>query len=97
MGGEEKKTTAKRRFSLLKRDPFGNIIFLKRILIGFLGSLTYTRFAFANKLKIEGTEYLMNLPDKNVMFISNHQTYYADVMALYHIFCSVKWRFKDTI
>jgi 1-acyl-sn-glycerol-3-phosphate acyltransferase len=94
---QEKSKRKKRRFNLLKRDPFGNIIFLKRMLIGFLGSLTYTRFTLANKLKIEGTDYLMSLPDKNVMFISNHQTYYADVMALYHIFCSVKWKFRNTI
>jgi 1-acyl-sn-glycerol-3-phosphate acyltransferase len=62
-----------------------------------LGMATYSRFTIFNKLKIEGSEYLMDLPETNVMFVSNHQTYYADVMALYHVFCSVKWKFKDTI
>jgi 1-acyl-sn-glycerol-3-phosphate acyltransferase len=32
-----------------------------------------------------------------VLFLSNHQTYFADVIAFYHIFCSVKWRFKNTL
>ncbi len=85
------------KLKLIRTDPFGNVILLKRALIGMLAVVTYSRFNIVNKLKIEGTEYLMDLPDKNVMFISNHQTYYADVMALYHIFCSVKWRFRDTV
>jgi 1-acyl-sn-glycerol-3-phosphate acyltransferase len=81
----------------LRIDPFGNVVLLKRALIGILAVVTYSRFNITNKLKIEGAEYLLDLPDRNVMFISNHQTYYADVMALYHIFCSVKWRFRNTI
>jgi len=85
------------KLKFMRIDPFGNVVLLKRALIGVLALFTYSRFNITNKLKIEGTEYLLDLPDSNVMFISNHQTYYADVMALYHIFCSVKWRFKDTI
>ncbi|MDW7692890.1 lysophospholipid acyltransferase family protein [Flammeovirgaceae bacterium SG7u.111] len=85
------------RFKLIKKDPFGNVILFKRMLIGVLGTLTYGRFNLVNSLKVEGTEYLMDLPQTNVMFISNHQTYYSDVMAFYHIFCSVKWRFKDNV
>jgi 1-acyl-sn-glycerol-3-phosphate acyltransferase len=45
-----------------------------------------------NKIKISGTEYLKQLPKQNVLFVSNHQTYFADVMAFLHIFCAVKWR-----
>ncbi len=82
---------------LIRKDPFGNFIFIKRLLISFLAATTYGRFNIVNRLKIEGTEYLHGLPNKNVLFISNHQTYYADVIAMYHIFCSVKWRFKDTL
>jgi 1-acyl-sn-glycerol-3-phosphate acyltransferase len=95
-----KNFSLKKSFSKLnplKKDPFGNIIILKRFLIGVVGTITYGRFNIVNKLKVEGTEYLEDLPSKGVLFISNHQTYYADVIALYHIFCSVKWRFKNTI
>ncbi|MEM1137016.1 MAG: lysophospholipid acyltransferase family protein [Bacteroidota bacterium] len=82
---------------ILKRDPFGNIILLKRVIIGVVGALTYVRFTLVNSLKISGTEHLSALPANNVLFLSNHQTYFADVIAFYHIFCSVKWRFKNTI
>jgi 1-acyl-sn-glycerol-3-phosphate acyltransferase len=34
------------------------------------------------------------LPKQNVLFVSNHQTYFADVITFIHIFCAVKWR-KD--
>lgn len=82
---------------ILPSDPFGNIIFFKRVLIGIIGTITYNRFNLANNLKIEGTEHLEKLPDQGVLFLSNHQTYFADVIAFYHIFCSVKWGFKNTI
>jgi 1-acyl-sn-glycerol-3-phosphate acyltransferase len=45
-----------------------------------------------NRLKISGTEYLHDLPKNNVLFVSNHQTYFADVITFLHIFCAVKWR-----
>jgi 1-acyl-sn-glycerol-3-phosphate acyltransferase len=37
-------------------------------------------------LHIEGSEIIKNLPDNNVLFISNHQTYFADVVAMFHVF-----------
>ncbi len=82
---------------IFRKDPFGNVIILKRMLVSALAMFTYGKFNLINKLNIEGTEYLEDLPQKNVLFISNHQTYYADVMALYHIFCSVKWHFRNSI
>jgi 1-acyl-sn-glycerol-3-phosphate acyltransferase len=39
-----------------------------------------------NELQIEGSEIIRNLPDTNVFFISNHQTYFADVVAMFHVF-----------
>ena len=44
------------------------------------------RFNRFNKLKIEGSEVIKSLPDNNVLFISNHQTYFADVVAMFHVF-----------
>jgi 1-acyl-sn-glycerol-3-phosphate acyltransferase len=83
-------------FGLFERDPFGNSIFFKRIIIAILGSLTYYRLNIANRMKVTGTEHLLKLENKNVLFLSNHQTYFADVIALFQIFCSVKWGFKNT-
>jgi len=82
---------------LFEKDPFGNSLLLKRLMIFTLGWFTFYRLTAVNRLKIEGTEHLMNLPDQGVLFLSNHQTYFADVMSFYHIFCAVKWGYKDTV
>lgn len=71
---------------LFKRNPFGHILFIKKWLIRILGALTHRRFRGFNELQIEGSEIIKNLPDKNVLFISNHQTYFADVVAMFHVF-----------
>ena len=71
---------------LFKENPFGHILFLKKWLIRIAGTLTHKRYNGFNKLKIEGSEVLRNLPDRNVLFISNHQTYFADVVAMFHVF-----------
>jgi 1-acyl-sn-glycerol-3-phosphate acyltransferase len=78
---------------LFQKDPFGNWMVLKRMVIFVAGWPTYWRIAVANKLKIEGLENLQDLPNTNVFFISNHQTYFADVISFYHIFCNNKWGF----
>ncbi len=84
-------------FGIFERDPFGNWLILKRFIILVAGIPTYWRLAVANQLKVEGAEYLEKLPNQNVYFISNHQTYFADVIAFYHIFCSVKWGFRNRV
>ena len=70
---------------LFKRNPFGHILFLKKWLIRIAGAFTHKRYRGFNKLKIEGSEIIRNLPDTNVLFISNHQTYFADVVAMFHV------------
>src|SRR5690606_705289 len=79
--------------NLLKKDPFGHILFIKKWLIRLFGFLTHQRYKGFNELKIEGSEIIKNLPDINVLFISNHQTYFADVTAMFHVFnASLKGR-----
>jgi 1-acyl-sn-glycerol-3-phosphate acyltransferase len=70
----------------IKRNPFGHILFLKRWLIRIFGVLTHSRYRGFNELHIEGSENIKNLPETNVLFISNHQTYFADVVAMFHVF-----------
>lgn len=48
--------------------------------------MTHRRYRGFNQLHIEGSEIIKNLPDRNVLFISNHQTYFADVVAMFHVF-----------
>ncbi|MDO3694628.1 lysophospholipid acyltransferase family protein [Wenyingzhuangia sp. chi5] len=72
--------------SLFKKNPFGHYLFLKKIIISIFGIVSYRRYNGFNKLNIEGSEILKDLPDNKVLFISNHQTYFADVAAMYHVF-----------
>lgn len=72
--------------NILKRNPFGHNLLIKKWLIRILGILTHQRFNRFNKLKIEGSDVLKSLPETNVLFVSNHQTYFADVAAMFHVF-----------
>lgn len=71
---------------LFKENPFGHILFLKKWLIRSMGLITHQRYKGFNTLEIEGSEVIRNLPEKNVLFVSNHQTYFADVVAMFHVF-----------
>lgn len=71
---------------MFKRNPFGQYLFIKLWLIRLLGFFTRRRFNKFNNLSIRGSEIIRDLPDKNVLFISNHQTYFADVTAMFHVF-----------
>lgn len=71
---------------LFKRNPFGHILFIKKWLIRILGAMTHRRYRGFNDLQIDGSEIIKTLPDTNVLFISNHQTYFADVVAMFHVF-----------
>lgn len=74
------------------KDPFGHSIGIKRIVIFVFGLITYYRLNHLNKLSIEGVEHLRDLPVKNVLFVSNHQTYFMDVASFIFIFGQVKNR-----
>ena len=71
---------------MLKKNTFGHYLILKKWLIRYLGFMTHRRYRGFNQLKIEGSEIIKELPEKNVLFISNHQTYFADVVAMFHVF-----------
>ena len=71
--------------NLFKKDVFGRPYFIKKWVIRIIGFLSYRRFKGINSLKITGTKNLKNLPNNNVLFISNHQTYFADATAIIHV------------
>ncbi|MBX2922992.1 MAG: 1-acyl-sn-glycerol-3-phosphate acyltransferase [Chitinophagaceae bacterium] len=70
---------------------------VRKIVYVIIGMLSYPGLAVINRLKIKGTEHLKDLPRKSVLFVSNHQTYFMDVIAFLHIFCAVKWRKKNKL
>ena len=71
---------------MLKKNPFGHYLLLKKLLIRFMGYLTHRRYRGFNQLQIEGSDVIRDLPNNNVLFVSNHQTYFADVVAMFHVF-----------
>lgn len=64
---------------------------VRKVVYFIVGLFSYPGLAMVNKLKISGTEHLKKLPKQRVLFVSNHQTYFADVITFLHIFCAVKW------
>lgn len=63
----------------------------RKLIYMAVGVASYPGVAIINRLRIAGTENLKGLPRENVLFVSNHQTYFADVITILHIFCAVKW------
>ena len=74
-----------------------NFRLVRKIVYAVVGIFSYPGLAMINKLKIRGTEHIEKLPRKNVLFVSNHQTYFADVITFLHIFCAVKWRKRNRL
>lgn len=70
---------------------------VRKVVYAIVGIVSYPGLAIVNKLKISGTEHIENLPKRNVLFVSNHQTYFADVITFLHIFCAVKWRKRNRL
>jgi len=71
---------------LFKKNPFGHLLIIKTWVIRIMGTMTHRRYRGFNELRIEGSEIIKQLPENNVLFVSNHQTYFADVVAMFHVF-----------
>jgi 1-acyl-sn-glycerol-3-phosphate acyltransferase len=78
-------------FRIFKQDAFGHNLIIKRLIIFVFGFIAYYRMNIINRTKIEGAEHLRGLPDTKVLFVSNHQTYFADVAAIYQLINCAKW------
>ncbi len=74
-----------------------NIKLVRSCVYALVGAASYPGLAMVNNIRIEGTEHLKGLPKNNVLFVSNHQTYFADVITFLHIFCAVKWRKENRL
>ncbi len=68
---------------------------VKGTVYALVGALSYPGLTIANRLQVTGMDKLHQLPKNNVLFVSNHQTYFADVITFLHIFCAVSWRKKN--
>ena len=79
------------------RDRLRNFRFVRKLVYAIVGIVSYPGLTIVNRLRITGTEHLRRLPKGNVLFVSNHQTYFADVITFLHIFCAVKWGKRDRL
>jgi 1-acyl-sn-glycerol-3-phosphate acyltransferase len=64
---------------------------VKGVLYAIIGIFTYPGLVLVNRLRVNGMETLKKLPPDNVLFVSNHQTYFAEVITFIHIFCASFW------
>ncbi len=73
---------------LFTRDALGNWIIIKRLMYIVIGSIAQFRFKGINNTRLSGTEVIRQLPKKNVLFVSNHQTYFSEVILMILTFSS---------
>ncbi len=87
-----------KRYPLMNfTDKLKHFRIVRSLIYTVVGLITYPGLAIINKIKITGTENIKDLPKHNVLFVSNHQTYFADVITFIHIFCAVKWRKQNRL
>ena len=80
----------------MNKNIFGQYLIIKKAIIRTIGVLTHKTFN-NKRFDIQGTTILNEIPKHNVLFISNHQTYFYDVIAMLHVFnASVNGR-KDSL
>ncbi len=84
-------------FKLFKRDALGIFIFSKRMVFILFGLIAHYRFKILNNTTITGSEHVRKLPKRQVLIVSNHQTYFADVSLILLTFFSIKNGLKDKI
>jgi len=82
---------------IFKKDIFGRPYILKKFLVRIFGSFFYPRFNKKYNVIASGAQIINDLPDTNVLFISNHQTYFADVALMYQIIQNAKLGHLNTV
>lgn len=80
-----------------RNNRYYHLTLVRKFVYALVGIVSYPGLALVNKINISGTEHLRALPKNNVLFVSNHQTYFADVITFLHIFCAVKWRKENKL
>lgn len=69
---------------MAKKNVFGQSIWFKKKIFQTVGRLVLWHLLKPNKVVVSGSKILTELPGENVLFISNHQTIFTDVIAMFH-------------
>lgn len=78
-------------------EKLSNLRLVQGSVYAVVGLATWPGLSWVNKTEITGMENLDGLPKQNVLFVSNHQTYFADVISFIHIFCAHLWGRKNRL
>ncbi|MEM9894785.1 MAG: lysophospholipid acyltransferase family protein [Bacteroidota bacterium] len=70
----------------MAKNVFGQSLWIKKKVFQIIGYATRKRFLDINDISVSGSSVLLNIPDKNVLFVVNHQTIFTDVVAIFHVF-----------
>lgn len=81
---------------MLKRNVFGQYILIKQLIMSTVSLCFYPIFRWHNPLTVMGTERVEALPNSGVLFVSNHQTYFTDVISLHQIFSATKAGYRNS-
>lgn len=68
-----------------KKNVFGQSIWFKKKIFQTVGRLVLWHLLKPNKVVVSGSKVLTEIPEQNVLFISNHQTIFTDVIAMFHV------------
>ncbi|WP_424963718.1 lysophospholipid acyltransferase family protein [Ekhidna sp.] len=68
----------------MAKNVFGQSIWFKKKIFQTVGRLVLWYLLKPNKVVVSGSKVLTEIPDKNVLFIANHQTIFTDVIAMFH-------------
>ena len=80
-----------------KNNVFGQSLWLKKKIFQIMGRVTRSWLLTSNNLSITGSETLLDLPDRKVLFVANHQTIFTDVISIYHVLFATQNGQKNSI
>lgn len=75
---------------IFRKNIFGHNLLVRGILMSVIGFFSFPMFKIFNRTRVTGLDILDELPPDNVLFVSNHETYFADVILMYHAFAARK-------
>lgn len=68
----------------MAKNIFGQSIWFKKKIFQTVGRFVLWYLLKPNKVVVSGSKILTEIPEQNVLFISNHQTIFTDVIAMFH-------------
>ncbi len=68
---------------MAKKNVFGQSIWFKKKIFQTVGRFVLWYLLKPNKVTVSGSKVLTEIPGENVLFVSNHQTIFTDVIAMF--------------